>query len=192
MRTKLRHYNDEGVIHIAIISVIVVILIVVAAVVVYAWSKGDDLDGGVDPADAYAVIKIDTKVGDFDNQIGQVEARNVIFKVKAEKVEVDSFWSSLSFDPALFGFLADEFDVKLTVRCVGPNDFTAEVHEEQHVQVDEWTWGETPLNFNTLRIFVPQKGDYTLTAEIVVDAPDEGVDKEVAWSQTKRVTVEVW
>lgn len=184
--------RDTHGIHVAIIAVIVVIALVLLAIAVYAWSSADRLDAGVDPDDAYAVVQVDTKVGDFDNQMGKVEARDVDFKVTTEKVEHDNWFSTLSLEPGFLGWLSDTFDLTLTVRCIGPDGFEARAKETQKVQVDEWTWGKTTVNFNSFRFFVPKKGDYTLTAELVVDSEDEGVEDEVAWSQTKKVTVEVW
>lgn len=195
MKWRLRHYKDDGAIHIAIIAVIVIVLIVVGAVVVYAvmWPS-DKTDGGVSDGDAVAELVITCKIGDFDNQVGSVEVRDVKFKVEDQPFDAGGFFDALNIDwePANWFYFGGEFKVTLKLEIKGPNDFIEDgLFDNQKIQMDEWEdWGDQSISFKTMRCRVSENGDYYVYAEIIVDSDNEGVENEVCWTQTKKVTVE--
>ena len=165
-------------------------VIVAVAVVVWAFVPRDKFDGNSPTDDTQWQISCDITIGDFDNQWGQVEARDVDFDIASSEYESgDGWFPGLTVREALFGFLADEFDFVCMVRCTGPNGFEAEAQDVQKMQVDEWDWGHRTITFHTLRFYLEEPGRYTLNLEIVVDAEDEGLDHETVATDTKSISV---
>lgn len=176
------------------ILLIVVLVIVVIAGVAIAYmltnQKYDKLDGNQPSKDTIAIITVDLEIGDFDNQWGKVDARDVSVKTKVLEYDGEEGRSVPFLRMAgWFDWTRDEFELWLRVRCTGPNGFTADAHDYQKITVDDWDWGEREVVFGTVRFFVEDTGTYTLNIEVVVDADGEGVDDETAYQATRTVVV---
>ncbi len=185
MAAQLRR-DEEALGTWVIIAVIVVVALLLVAVVVMAGWTGDKLDGNKPTGDTVSTISCTVKVGDLDNQVGQIEARDVTVETDVTDYSgEDPLWS-LSV-AGIFDIFKNEFDLTCQVRCTGPGGFEAEAHDDEHVEVDEWVWGETSVSFDTLRFFVDTHGTYELVLKIYVDSEDEGIDNELAYSVTKEV-----
>ena len=189
-RTRIPLRRDEAAVSpLILIGVVIVLVIIVVAIFLMAVGDGDRYDGNKPTEDTKFVISADVKIGDFDNQIGSVEARDIDFKLDSTGYAGEDGWFPGLEIAGFWDIFANEFKFTCMVRCTGPGGFEATAQDVKTIQVDEWDWGERKITFHTLRFFVEEKGRYTLTLEIIVDAEDEGLDKETVATDTKSIGV---
>jgi hypothetical protein len=188
----LRLRRDEVALsHLVLVVIIALVLVGVGVYAYWTMRDPDRLDGNSPGRSTIAIITATTTIGDFDNQAGQVEARDAHTVVRVlDYDDEEAREPSLSAASAWWwGWWTNEFDLTLTIRCTGPHDFSAEARDVKHIQVDEWDIGHRRVEFQTLRFFVSHPGTYTLNVELVIDADDEGVDNETVYTTTKTVEV---
>lgn len=190
LRRPLRG-DTEAVTPWIVICIVIVLVVVAVSVLALSWGNMDKFDGNDPDSDTRYVIEANTKIGDFDNQWGKVEARDVDFKLKSYEYDNEDGWFPGLEIAGFWDMWKDEFKFTCIVRCVGPGGFDAEARDVQKREIDDWGkwWGEEPIDFHSLRFFVEKAGRYTLTLEIIVDSPDEGVNDETVASKTKSISV---